>query len=156
MPLTRSGTTRSPPVGVAKCQYYCLAVPKLASPVGRITERAKEQRDVVVLARIDDLEGDRDGRVEARLPLRMEVRARVEGQPEGASLERAGQEIADAAVGIGDAPAEHAPAPLRGPALEHRGHARRGAAQGRVEDVGRDRAHAALLMGRPASRDAAG
>src|SRR6266568_5430682 len=41
MPLTRSGTTRSPPVGVAKCQCYCLAGPKV---IGQDIVQGREVR----------------------------------------------------------------------------------------------------------------
>src|SRR5580693_6437481 len=83
-----------------------------AAPVGGIGERAEQQRDMVMLLRVADLEDHRDLRVER---LAAQVLTGLEGQLVHPGAKGAGQ-VADPPAGVGDGAGHGGPAgPVAGP-----------------------------------------
>src|SRR5207244_3454543 len=112
-----------------------------AAAIGRVAERADEQRYVILLG-IANLEHDLDERMERRDSQGGEVRPRVEAQAvrTGGRLQVAREQIRDAPVGVAPGRGQLGPTVARAARQRDRD-AGRGPPPRDVQDVGRDAAH---------------
>jgi hypothetical protein len=103
---------------------------------------------VVVTFGVANFEFDGHLRIEARNIAGLEIRGCIENQAIGAGGERAaGEKLAAAAVGVGDAAAEFFPVALRLFHLEEKRNASGRAAERCIKDVCSDVAHDGWLTG---------
>src|SRR5205809_1712694 len=125
---------------LSHCSRWALTAGGSAAAVRRVTERAHEQRYVILLG-IANLEHDLHERMEGRDAQGREVRARLEAQAvrTGGGLQVIREEVRDATVGVAPGRGELGPTVARAARQRHRD-ARRGPSPRGVPAVGRDAA----------------
>src|SRR5262245_38133825 len=111
---------------------------RLRAAVGRVAERAQQQRHVVMrggIGRFVDLECNDDRRMERPNATRREVGARIQNEAIHAGFDGSAilQERTQAAVGVGFAVTDQLPRARLAAALENDTNARRGTPDRRVE-----------------------